>query len=258
MSLIHQALKKIESARTSYNPPAEFAPPQKANPGRGRVKLLIAGVLAAVLIPAVFAVYSFRTILTKAEKAALEDPGLKELKENMAPRAEPAEMDMALEHNKKGVTLFKSLQMTGAEAEFKEALRLKPEDPVYYNNLGLVYSSLERRTEAEELFKQAISIKPDYAEALNNYGALLDKKGDTKTAVEQFKRALKIRPDYHDALLNMAVSHERRMNYKEAVAYYEKFIEVSAGEPFAEEVKEKVMRLRAGLILKESKDRKSN
>ncbi|HAO92811.1 MAG: hypothetical protein A2X99_09135 [Deltaproteobacteria bacterium GWB2_55_19] len=251
MSLIHQALKKIEAAKSAYNPPAEFTPPSVV---RRRPKApVIVAVLLAVLLPAGYAAYSILSSVEKVERAANDDPGLDALKTSIAAPQKPgAEADPST-HNAKGVELFKSMRYEDAEKEFRSALALRPVEAAYYNNLALALALIGREEEALTLLKEALDLNPRLIEALNNLGALLERRGDAASAVRRLKEALKIDPGYADALLNLGVALERQGRTREALEAYERFLEKDRTGPQGEEAAKKVMRLKSGLIIKARK-----
>jgi Flp pilus assembly protein TadD len=61
--------------------------------------------------------------------------------------------------------------------------------------LGNVFGSQGKITEAVAQFREAVRVKPDYAEAQNNlgYGLLLSGKPDE--AIEPLRKVLEIQPD---------------------------------------------------------------
>lgn len=248
MSLIHQALKKIEAAKSVYNPPAEFTPPPVV---RRRPKApVIVAVLLAVLIPAGYAAYSILSTVTKVERAAKDGPGLDALKASIAaPQKSEADVNHSA-HNARGIELFRSMQYEDAEKEFRSALALRPIEAAYYNNLALALALIGREEEALTLLKEALALNPRHIETLNNYGALLERRGDAASAVKRLKEALKIDPGYADALLNLGIALERQGRTREALEAYERFLEKDRTGPQGEEAAKKVMRLKSRLIIK--------
>ena len=55
-------------------------------------------------------------------------------------------------------------------------------------------------------FQEAIRLKPDYAIAYNNLGKVLHRNGCTGDAIRQFQEALRLKPDYADARRNLDVA----------------------------------------------------
>src|SRR5260370_7747264 len=54
--------------------------------------------------------------------------------------------------------------------EYTQAIQLKPDDAVVYNDRGIAYLALRQYSQAIEDFTEAIRLKPDLAEAYNDRG----------------------------------------------------------------------------------------
>ena len=79
----------------------------------------------------------------------------------------------------------------GALAAYLQSEKDDPQMPQTHNALGLLYGfSLNRIPDAEAEFKQAIELKPDFSEAQNNYGALLLSRDRFAEAIVQFQNAI--------------------------------------------------------------------
>ncbi|WP_411883849.1 tetratricopeptide repeat protein [Polaromonas sp. YR568] len=131
-------------------------------------------------------------------------------------RREPAEAEkrirqaLALEEK---AALFANLgnalkdqrRLDEAEAAFRRALLLDPDDASTHNNLGVLLKEGRRPDEAEAAYRRALTLRPDYAEALNNLANLLRKSGRLDEAEAAYRRALELRPDYAEALNNLGV-----------------------------------------------------
>jgi hypothetical protein len=70
-----------------------------------------------------------------------------------------------------------------AVIEYTEAIRLKPDDAVVYNDRGIVYLTLHQYTPALEDFTEAIRLKPDFAEAYNGCGNTYSNLGQHELAI---------------------------------------------------------------------------
>jgi protein involved in polysaccharide export with SLBB domain/tetratricopeptide (TPR) repeat protein len=69
-----------------------------------------------------------------------------------------------------GVALYNSGQLDKAIIAFKEANRLKPNDPQILYMMGMVYWQSKAFNDAVDSFKRAVRIKPDWAEAYFRLG----------------------------------------------------------------------------------------
>lgn len=87
------------------------------------------------------------------------------------------------------ISLAASLGMQGdvdgAVAHYREALSIRPRDPILINNLAFVIGRQERIDEALRLFHEAAALKADYAEPQFNIGVLYLKRNDFEKAEAQ-------------------------------------------------------------------------
>lgn len=90
-----------------------------------------------------------------------------------------------------------------AEQACREALRLQPEYPEAWNNLGLALYDQRRDEEAEQAYREAIKGQPDYTNAWNNLGLTLHRQDRREEADAAFRRAIQARPGFGAAWLNL-------------------------------------------------------
>lgn len=87
---------------------------------------------------------------------------------------------------------------------FKEAIRLQPNMPDNFFNLGKVLNDLGSHEEAETQYKAALAINPGHMLTLNNLGNLILNRGETKQAIKLFKTAIDLDPNHPFAYHNLA------------------------------------------------------
>ena len=235
MSLIHQALKKVQTIEKTE------ALPVYSEGVKGlisfdlpaiRVRTILLTLSLIILVSAVLWVMVF-----KKPQPDLESTGQTNLRQiqsgesllpdakgsSAVPAAEPA-LSAAKTKNINGVELYKQGSFFLAKKEFLSSIEIFPEYAEAYNNIGLTYKQLGDINSAEDSYKKALQYKPGYPEAMNNYGILLETKGNSNAAREYFKKAVLIAPDYPDPYLNMAVSLENSKRIEDAIIYYEGFL----------------------------------
>jgi hypothetical protein len=72
--------------------------------------------------------------------------------------------------------------------------------PEVHNIIGLILGRKGSDTsQVVAEFKEALRLRPEYAEAHNNIGLILAQNGDDEKASNEFREAVRIRPDYDDA-----------------------------------------------------------
>ena len=276
MSLIHQALKKVQTIEKTEALPV-YSEGAKGhiyfNLPAARVRTIL---LALSLLILVFAVWwaigriGFSTrhqVVFKKPQPDLESMGQANLRQiqsgasfpdvkgvkgsGVIAAAEPA-LKAAKTKNINGVELYKQGRFFLAKMEFLSSIEIFPEYAEAYNNIGLTYKQLGDIKNAEDSYKKALQYKPGYPEAMNNYGILLETKGNSNAAREYFKKAVLIAPDYPDPYLNMAVSLENSKRIEDAIIYYEGFLSHAEqalwqvqGEILLRDVRERVLYLKA-------------
>ena len=59
-------------------------------------------------------------------------------------------------------------------------------------------------------YREALRLKPDYANVHNNLGVALKGKGGLDGAIAEYREALRLKPDYADAHMNLGVAQGER------------------------------------------------
>jgi Flp pilus assembly protein TadD len=102
----------------------------------------------------------------------------------------------ALAFNMLGVALSKKGDVDGANVAYREAVRLRPDYPVYHANLG--YSLLEGKARSDEAiaeFRHALRLRPDYSYALEGLARALEAKSQLDDAIIAYRQAVRLKPD---------------------------------------------------------------
>ncbi|HUI08655.1 MAG TPA: tetratricopeptide repeat protein [Verrucomicrobiae bacterium] len=117
-----------------------------------------------------------------------------------------------------------ALQVAGraeeAIAQYKQVLRITPDDPEAHYNLGVALEQLGRVPEAIEHYEQALRLRPDYAAAHNNLGSALLRLGKVPEAIAQYERALQFEPGMAEAHYNLALALRQAGRVPEAIEQY--------------------------------------
>ena len=102
-------------------------------------------------------------------------------------------------HTNLGLALYADGKADQSIAEFRAALRLRPDFAEAHNDLGVALANRGDTDGAIQAFLDALSAKPMQAPSHYNAAVLLALKGDTAAAVTHLERALQIDPNYGDA-----------------------------------------------------------
>jgi hypothetical protein len=80
-----------------------------------------------------------------------------------------------------------------AKFHYREAARLQPGEPAYYNNLGVLLVQHGEKVVAHDFFERALRADPNYPVACHNLGLLLAEEGKLDEAQALFARAQALR-----------------------------------------------------------------
>lgn len=99
-----------------------------------------------------------------------------------------------------------------AEATFRRALELDPNQVEARNNLALLLQQTNRAAESLPLLDAALTLRPDYPEARNNRGLSLEALGREAEAIDDYVAAARLRPTYAAPLENLSRLAMKRYN----------------------------------------------
>ena len=101
---------------------------------------------------------------------------------------------LAQRANDRGLQLYREKQYEQAEAQFTEALKLRPDFALAANNLGFIYYRQDKFVEAARWFDNAIRMDPSRAIAYLNLGEAHEKAGDAQRANKAYATYLELAP----------------------------------------------------------------
>ena len=90
--------------------------------------------------------------------------------------------------------MYKEKKYAEAEAQFTEALKLRPDFALAANNLGFVYYKQDKFAEAARWFENTVKIDPSRAVAYINLGDAYAKSGNGDKAKKAFGTYLGLAP----------------------------------------------------------------
>ena len=113
----------------------------------------------------------------------------------VTPSAVPSSArQLAQRANDRGLQLYKEKQYAQAEAQFTEALKLRPDFALAANNLGFVFYKQEKYREAARWFENTVKMDPSRAIAYLNLGDAYAKAGDAAKARAAYQTYLELAP----------------------------------------------------------------
>jgi type IV pilus assembly protein PilF len=132
----------------------------------------------------------------------------------------------AAAHRKLGEAFLLDDNYVAALRELTTAQQLDPDNPIVYNDIGLVYMNRDKLPEALTYFQKALSIKPDYSDALLNIAVTHLKMGEWDAAIERLKSLesdmLYAAPQ--NVALNLGYAYYMKGQYADAFRNYERAI----------------------------------
>ncbi len=104
-------------------------------------------------------------------------------------------LESAEQHYNSGLASHKKGDFQNALAEFREAVRLNPNDVEARVHIGVVLMDENEVDDAIKQLHAAIQLDPDHAVGHLNLGLALMRKDDLENAIAEFRKAIQIRPD---------------------------------------------------------------
>jgi tetratricopeptide (TPR) repeat protein len=98
-------------------------------------------------------------------------------------------------HYQRGIALERGKRWPEAEAEFKRALELEPDQPLVLNYLGYSWVEMEHRLEeAKAMIRRAVEQRPQDGYITDSLGWVLYRMGDFEGAVTWLEKAVELAP----------------------------------------------------------------
>jgi len=116
---------------------------------------------------------------------------------------------------------------------YREGTKFDSAPVELYYNLGCAYRSLGRIDEAIKSFKTAIRVRPDYVKSYGNLGAIYAAQNRWPEAMEIFKEATKIKPMDGDTQYNLGVAYSKQGRWSEAVEAFKQAVKLKPNDASA-------------------------
>ena len=142
--------------------------------------------------------------------------------------AKSLELDIrnAEAHKTLGRNLMIIGRFEGAQVEFEQALRYKPDSAEIHYNLGRLFSIQDNWEPARKAFEAAIRIDPSYVEALDGLGFALEALSDDAGAIANYEKAIALNDarqgTFANAHVNLSAYHNRTGDPEKALDYARK------------------------------------
>jgi tetratricopeptide (TPR) repeat protein len=119
-------------------------------------------------------------------------------------------------------------RLADADAIYSAVLQVDPDHVDALHLSGLVASQHGDKQRALELIGKAIALKPDAPMFHNNLGNILSETGQAAAALAAFERVLQIKPDFVPALSNLGNLHHRAGRLEQAQRCYTEALRIDS------------------------------
>jgi len=151
----------------------------------------------------------------------------------------------AVDQLKTAIELKKKGDLIGAEAHYREAIRLDPGYAEAHYSYAILLSDRGDVDGAISESKKAINIEKNYAEAHFNLALLLRRKGDRDGEIKEYERAIASAPNYPSPHFNLANALVERGDYPAAIDHYQHYLRLAPRAKDSEQVKQTIKKLQA-------------
>jgi tetratricopeptide (TPR) repeat protein len=206
--------------------------PRKADtPSRWRV-LLVAAVLAAVLVAAIWAsLYRYDPVTHYNRGIAALDRG--EFDEAIASFNEAIRLDRTdvWAYHARGTAWYAKAEYRKAIADLSEAIRLDPACARTYYDRGNAWYAVGEYKNAVADYDEAIRLDPDQAMTYYARGLALELDGEHRKAIPDYDMAIRLDPQYALAYLDRGVAWKKLGDFQKALADYEEAARLDPEDP---------------------------
>lgn len=166
------------------------------------------------------------------------------------PVPEQTDKAAAIEHNKKGIALYKQGKLAEASEEYRSAIELDDNLTSAHYNLGALLYGMGRLKEAEIQYRKVIELDPKFAAVHNSLGAVLYGQDNLDEAEHHFRKAVELDPQDGLAYSNLGQVLADTGRIKEAERTFTRALEIytnslGSEHPTTKEVLKKIERLKS-------------
>lgn len=138
-------------------------------------------------------------------------------------------------HTELGAAYLKERKFAIALEEFNIAIDFAPKYAMAHTGLGMVNAALGELDKADAAYKKALSLEPNNSESHNNYGNFLCGNGRYEESIKHFLAAVK-NPLYttpHLAYTNAGICSNRKNDIANAEQFFIKALQIEPLSPVA-------------------------
>ncbi len=129
----------------------------------------------------------------------------------------------------KGNDHYRKGELGPAMQSYNAAIKIDPDNPIAWNNKGLVLAIVGKYQEALKCHLKALELDSVYIDAISNIGMIYAKMKNFDEAMEYYDAALDLRPDHEAAWNNKGNLLAKMDKHKESIKCYRKALEIDPG-----------------------------
>jgi tetratricopeptide (TPR) repeat protein len=141
--------------------------------------------------------------------------------ENTPETPEPNDNKDWMRWNNLGIALLDQFQYQESIQAFTEVVKLRPDYPDAYTNVGLTEIVWEKYESARTAIGKALSIDPNNARAHYYDGLLQRRAGNTKAEIADFSKVVEMFPQSRDARRELGITYYQQNNNAAAIEQFE-------------------------------------
>jgi tetratricopeptide (TPR) repeat protein len=142
--------------------------------------------------------------------------------------------------NNLGVVYTKMEKYDEAIEAFKKMLEIQPESYTANKKIGELYGFMQDYENAAPFYKKAVELSPNDPDAFYNLGACATNLHDFTGAMDAFSSAVELKPDFAAAYYQLGMVYVNQNKKEDAVTSLEKFLELAPDDPNAAVAKQLV------------------
>ncbi len=141
--------------------------------------------------------------------------------------ASKANQEEVQKHAARGGEFLQNKQYPQAEAEYRAALQLDPNNADLHLNLGIVLSNENDQAGSIAEYREAIRLDPNNDQAHINLGNRLRFKGDTDGALTEYREAVRLSPNNEDAHTALGDVYMDQKDWDSCIAEYKTALRIN-------------------------------
>jgi len=114
-----------------------------------------------------------------------------------------------------------------AVIEYKKSVAIDRYNAAIVNRLGVAYHNLRKLRDAEQQYREALRLRPNQLDAMNNLAVVDYLREDYSGSLARYKKALKLKPDSATILRNMGACLFSLQRWDEGMQAYQQALQIN-------------------------------